>query len=510
MSDGRNPAGSPTSGSHSPRRTSRRASPPLQDLAPSFCDVPFPQDVLPAWLADFAAAATASTQVPDGVIPMMALGALSAACQGTVIAEPDRDWPEQAVLWIAVAQDSGERKSASSGLVNGPLRQFERQYNEDHKAVYAGNAAELKALEAAVSRTERALLAKEQTMGGSEHLQDELYNAMRALEDFEVHRPLILLSDDITPEALGTRMVEQGGNAAIVSTEGGLFSMMLGRYSGSSNLDVYLKAHSGDDHRVDRVGRKSDHIERPSLSLSLAFQPSILSELGKKPELRGTGMLARFLYAVPPPRVGHRATRTQAIPERLQSAYNDRLAGIARHAADRTGPEWLTLTGAAREALYALQDDVEQRMQDDGDLRDLRDWGSKLPGAIVRVAALLHVASRAGESTVITGEAMAAAIRLAPYLTAHAGHAFAVMTGHINSDKPRRLEQSMLRRGKGEYSVRDLKHTLTWDEDEILEAMEILIEAGRARQLPLVVGQVGRPPSRHYELRPGLAGGRWN
>ncbi len=104
-------------------------------------------------------------------------------------------------------------------------------------------------------------------------------------------------------------------------------------------------------------------------------------------------------------------------------------------------------------------------MQDDGDLRDLRDWGSKLPGAIVRVAALLHVASRAGESTVITGEAMAAAIRLAPYLTAHAGHAFAVMTGHINSDKPRRLEQSMLRRGKGEYSVRDLKHTLTWDED---------------------------------------------
>ncbi len=110
-------------------------------------------------------------------------------------------------------------------------------------------------------------------MGGSEHLQDELYNAMRALEDFEVHRPLILLSDDITPEALGTRMVEQGGNAAIVSTEGGLFSMMLGRYSGSSNLDVYLKAHSGDDHRVDRVGRKSDHIERPSLSLSLAFRP---------------------------------------------------------------------------------------------------------------------------------------------------------------------------------------------------------------------------------------------
>ena len=71
---------------------------------------------------------------------------------------------------------------------------------------------------------------------------------------------------------------------------------MAGRYDKGTNLDVYLKGHAGEPITVDRIGRKSNHIPGPRLSMMLAIQPQVLNGLMDNPTFRGRGLCGRFLY----------------------------------------------------------------------------------------------------------------------------------------------------------------------------------------------------------------------
>ena len=99
-------------------------------------------------------------------------------------------------------------------------------------------------------------------------------------------------------------MAQNDGRMSVISSEGGIFDVIAGRYSGSVNLDLFLKAYTGDPYRVDRKGRQSEYIQRPTLTLLLTFQPSVLYALMQQDEFAGRGFLARFLYSLPQSNVG--------------------------------------------------------------------------------------------------------------------------------------------------------------------------------------------------------------
>ncbi len=89
----------------------------------------------------------------------------------------------------------------------------------------------------------------------------------------EIEVPVIprLLADDATPEATATLLADHGGRIAIISTEGGVFDTIAGRYARTVNMDVYLKGHSGDRLRVDRQGRPPQYIPSPALTMGRWF-----------------------------------------------------------------------------------------------------------------------------------------------------------------------------------------------------------------------------------------------
>ena len=63
---------------------------------------------------------------------------------------------------------------------------------------------------------------------------------------------------------------------AVISSEGGLFDMAAGQYSDHVNIDILLKAFTGDPVMIDRKGRPSEQIDRPCLTMLLTVQPSVL------------------------------------------------------------------------------------------------------------------------------------------------------------------------------------------------------------------------------------------
>ena len=170
-------------------------------------------------------------------------------------------------------------------------------------------------------------------------------------------------------------------------------------------------------------------MDKPALSFGLLMQPDVMSEVASSRRFRGTGLLARFLFAMPESNVGKRDVRANVpIPEHVKQTYE---AGVFRLMEGAGGPveapKVLTLSDDAREAWLLLSQEIENS-QGEGSLFDsITDWTSKLPGAVTRIAALIELAESGTQATQVSHSAMARAVRLAWLLVPHAQAAFGLL-----------------------------------------------------------------------------------
>lgn len=79
----------------------------------------------------------------------------------------------------------------------------------------------------------------------------------------------------------------------------------------------------------------------------------------------------------------------------------------------------LLLTGDAAGLLLDWETEIEAMLGDGCVMEILRDWGAKLAGAMLRLAAVLHCLEH-GPAGCIAGETVTAAVEIARYLAPHA------------------------------------------------------------------------------------------
>src|SRR5215831_10294294 len=182
---------------------------------------------------------------------------------------------------------------------------------------------------------------------------------------------------------------------------------MRGRYTAqkgksspqTANLGVYLKGHSGDTIRVDRVGRPDEYVKQPALTVALTVQPSVLQGLRHQGEFRERGLLARFLYALPPVLLGQRQTRVTPVPAVVSQTYHTTLTTLLLLplVIDADGiptAHPLRLTPEATTLFEDFEAAVEPMLAPFGALGHMTDWGGKFVGTVARLSGLLHCALR--------------------------------------------------------------------------------------------------------------------
>ena len=283
-------------------------------------------------------------------------------------------------------------------------------------------------------------------------------NLMREIRDSEANLPVVppvfrIHVDDCTPERLASLMVEQGGRIAVFSDEGGVFELLAGRYSkGIPNLDLWLKGHSVSQVRVDRADPRRPPIllDRPHLTVGISPQPDVLQSLRDQPGFRGRGLLARFLYGLPKSPLGYRKLEPCAIPSEIERQYR---AGVRRllDYAPRDAVQ-LRLCPSAYQEWKDFQRAVEVQFRDGGMLDGLKDWGSKLPGAALRLAGVFHLVEQIGHasiSTEVSHETVTRAIEFATSLISHARAVFALMERDPIIEHAQKLVSWIIQRSGG-------------------------------------------------------------
>ncbi|MFG3300993.1 YfjI family protein [Micromonospora chersina] len=416
---------------------------------------PFPVDALPPALARFVRGLALEVQTPADLPGSVVLGILAACVGGRVVVVVRRGWREPTNLFVVPVMPPGSRKSAVITICRAPLTEAEVALAEQVGQLIIDRRTEREIREQLADAAKR-VAAKD----GDPVKIMEAQEAVRAAEQVVVPAWPRLTASDATPEALITLLANQGGRIAAISAEAGIFTSLTGRYSRTPNLDPILMAHAGDAILVDRRGREPERVDAPALTLVASIQPYALRELVERPDFGGRGVLARILWALPVDNTGHRDVEPPDMPERDREAYRHLVYDLALSMADRETPALVELSEAARKVHLEYHRTVEHRLRRGGELgADLvREWGSKLAGAVARIAGCLHAAT-APLSDPISEATMRAAVELGDYYQAHAVAALAPGGDDKETANARLLLGWLVDKELTRFKLRDLQRT---------------------------------------------------
>ena len=369
------------------------------------------------------------------------------------------------------------------------LYEYEQEYNKAHSMEIRENHLQRESMERQISGLQKKLERKE-----SREMELELRQLQEQLEETPELKPVRFFADDCSSEALTSLMAANNGVFSVISTEGGIFDIMAGRYSNKSNIDVWLKGHCGDAIYVDRMTREAECIMHPALSAILSIQPSVLDEIMSNTTMTGRGLIARFLYASPPSRIGSRVFRTQPIPPEVTAAYRNLIFRLMA----------LPIAGDAQtvhlsEKAFDLMADYFQEHEKFlvGEGQAISDWASKYIGAVLRIAGLLHCADMEDDKTEVTASTMSKAIQIGKYFLAHSTYAYSMMGTDLTIQKAKFVLAKLKKK-----NVSVIKHSELFQmcrgkffkkTEEIFPTLELLEGHGYIRLEEPERQSVGRP-----------------
>jgi replicative DNA helicase len=470
-----------------------------------------PATVLPGWVGDMAGAVAASTQTPPALSVMAALSVLATCLQGRFEVAPwSTSYSEVLALWTLGVADSGARKSAVLGAMMAPLLGWEKRQRDRVRP----EIAERESMRVVAAKRIERLKTEAARAKGNEEREAKRIEIQQELEAMpgELVAPR-LFTGDCTAERLQTMLAEHAGRMAILSDEGGIFGVMAGQYTGGrAYLDCFLQAYSGSPIRVDRGGRLA-HIDRPVLSFGLLLQPDTLADVAKSRNFRGSGLLARFLYAAPVSTVGKRDVRDHRdVPAEVARAWDAHICGLLDGATLPDGkPRVLGFSATALELWLEFAEHVEANQGAGCQWSDIRDWTSKLPGTVARIAGLLELAANGTGAEAVNTDGMVRAVSLGHLLIEHALAAFAQMgAGKAEGDAEALL--AWIKKGKRDgFTKREAQRALEsrFRTKEPLEAaIKLLQEWGVLSdgldRHPSETGGKGGRPSAFYLVNPKL------
>lgn len=496
------------------------AAPPQGDWEPP---IPLDEGALPPWptaafpepVEGFVHGLALSTETPVEVAALISLAGLATAAQGKYVVMVKPGYLEPVNVWVAPALVPGTRKTAVITAVTAPIVRWEQAKRKAMEADARAAESEHRLITDRVT----ALRKKASTAKPieAECLKKDILELEASLPD--IPRLPQIWADDVTPERLGAVMADNDERLAILSDEAGVFENMAGRYSGGiPNLDVYLQSHAGSPVRVDRGSRPPVFMRHPVLTMGITPQPDVLRGLTTKPGFRGRGLLGRFLYALPRSPLGQRTGTTPPLPDAMRHAWAALITAlleipIPKDAEGEPAPHLLKLTADAYSAWFEFWQAIEADMGPAGRFECCTDWAGKLPGAVARLAALLHIARHAHatpQDYAISDTDMNAAIRIGHTLAAHALAVFDMMGADPAIDGARRVLAWIKAGSRHTFSFRDCHHDHKHhfkQANELEPVLRVLEERLYLRPLPTEPGPKGGRPSRRYEVNPAALTG---
>lgn len=406
----------------------------------------FPVDALPPTLARWVAEESEATQTPPDMAALLVLAVCAATLAKRIVVDAWAGWSEPCNLYVAAILDPANRKSAVFADATQPLREVESELIRDSKSSVAEELSRYRQAESRLRKLEKAAAESVDAMKRDEVGKEALELASKLATWMKPEEPTLIV-DDATSEKLAMMMQANGERIASMSAEGGVFDLMAGKYANSStDISLYLMGHSGDTLSVDRVMRASVKLDSPALTMALAIQPEVIRGIAGTPAFRGRGLLGRFLYAIPKSWIGNRKIAPAPVSDVAALAYSQAIKRLSGFEPDEDGrPRRIQLSTDAVGKFNLFCTWIETELGS-GSLESMTDWGGKLAGVTLRIAAIIHCADHNGKAGLdhdIDAATIESAQRIAQWAIPHAAGALDLLAA--SEDEAREDAEYLLR-----------------------------------------------------------------
>lgn len=462
----------------------------------------------PGWMADYIESVAQNVQVPRDVPAMLALSVLATALQGKFKVMVKPDYYEPCCLWAMVIMPPSSRKTGIFTAMLPPLTEWEKSEYERLRPAIEQNETDRATAAARIKHLER-LASKTDDPDELDAIKEKI-NRLKENMPPEIYAPR-LFTGESTPEALAM-LLQKYGRFSFLADEGGFFAVMAGLYSdGKSNINPFLQGHANSPIRSDRVG-KSITVDDPYLTFGVTVQNEIIKETnqGSQKRFRGLGALARFLFAVPPPKIDLDDEEDHPIPEFIKETYARQVAELLNIPVPDDGPKVLTLSPEAQESWKKFAKQVAGERLPGGCLDEITDWAGKLAGAAARIAGLFHVAEYGEGILTIGNQTMENALDLAQkFLIPHALKAFGMMAQIPEIENAKHVLKWIQTNGKATFTQRECHrsvHARIPTADQVRETLNELVQRNVING-PQTPKTGGRQPD-IYSVNPKVLGGK--
>lgn len=358
--------------------------------------VSFPTEAFPGGIEKYLKSVVAYSQVDIAMTFSAALATFALCMQGKyMVSYPSGNgWKEHLCLYLVIVAEPGETKSGTFGAVNRPIRAWQDEKRADYEKSRNLYLQEKQAKEEKQANLRKALAKLETDPQKKQQYHEELKTITDELTEMQAPISPDFIIPDTTMEALADLMKKTGGSAGVFGSEGDFFKIITGLYNHGvcSNLQLILNAYDGDSYMMRRVTRDT-YLQRPLLSFCLMLQPNLYQETFANAELRGRGLLARFLTCTPKSMAGKRDKRSTAKLDAVNYvAYEKAMAHFLNLQQDpEKEPPVLTWEQDAKERILDYMQTIENSMRKGQPMEDCKDYANKASAVAMRIAGILHL-----------------------------------------------------------------------------------------------------------------------
>ena len=353
----------------------------------------FPLAALGGTLQAMGLAICATERTPEAMAGCVLLGILSSAIGRGLQVQSGPNRLTRGNLFILAAAQSGSGKSETFRHAAKPFLNFEGELLKMWTSTERpGLQAEKELLEIDLGNLKGKAKGGK---GNRDDLKRQLETTKASLQGVEdrLHAPA-LSAEDITVERLAVLLAYNDEQIASLSSDAGaIVNNLLGRYSKDRTDEaLYLKAYSGDAHRVDRQCREPVALQSPCLAALWLTQPDKLQDLLASRSLSEGGFIPRMLVCdtqCEPCEIG---AGTPAIPEPAKAAYWELIQALLQTYRLSDSPAIVAPSPDALALLNEHHNGIVRRRIPGGDLRDITSFAARWNENAWRIAVCLHAA----------------------------------------------------------------------------------------------------------------------
>lgn len=374
----------------------------------------FPIDELPEALKNYLQAVSEYMQVAPEMCVLPMFSVLAMCVQGkAVIKHPYKSHTEPLNLYTITIASSGQRKSGCMAQFMRPVKKFQDDYNKEHMAEIEHYKTEKMFLE---NKRQMLITGKNADLEKAQEITDELIKLKKK-------REILLAVKDATPEALATIMAQHNGRMAIIDSEGAIFDVLSGIYSGgASNINLILEAYDGDDYSIIRCTRESTMIKKATLTIGIMTQPAHFEKAMANRQFVERGFLNRFLFAFPEYHVEKAELDSPDIPHEVQAEYDNIVNKLLKMPYPDTEMQTITMDKQAVTIFRQYHDLIKMQIEC-GMLEDMKEWALKQFGRTMRIAGILHLCSGKDAEEPLSCDTALQATRIGLWTMNHADYA---------------------------------------------------------------------------------------